>query len=189
VRDPVSEDGGAHLYGFVVMSPVNSVDYLGMWTWPWSGCCGGRSFNRLTQCCLDGAVHGRWETRTSDIRSCRGSIDGSSVHHFWIELGPSYGLGFATEGSIFGSWGKVRDDVRTGYVRRAESTDWLGDFTDITKKFCRVVSYRPCATDIERMKGCIRREMGRSYWYVVGARDCRWWVVYALNICRMDARR
>lgn len=49
-RDPIEEDGGINLYGFVANDSINNWDYLGMKK---SKCCGGRSYkpSRTKGCC------------------------------------------------------------------------------------------------------------------------------------------
>jgi RHS repeat-associated protein len=50
-RDPIQERRGRNLYGFVGNRPVGRVDILGLWQWPWEGCCDGKTYNRFTKCC------------------------------------------------------------------------------------------------------------------------------------------
>jgi RHS repeat-associated protein len=52
-RDPIGEQGGLNLYGFVGNDPVNRTDYLGMASMPWGmECCGGKLYAPDRQCCL-----------------------------------------------------------------------------------------------------------------------------------------
>ena len=48
-RDPIEEEGGLNLYGFVGNDGVNAWDYLGLS----SNCCGGKPLPRGRECCND----------------------------------------------------------------------------------------------------------------------------------------
>ena len=48
-RDPIGEEGGINLYGFVNNNPVDSWDLLGLS----SNCCGGKPLESGYECCVD----------------------------------------------------------------------------------------------------------------------------------------
>ncbi|MCZ7591512.1 MAG: RHS repeat-associated core domain-containing protein [Kiritimatiellae bacterium] len=51
-RDPIGEEGGENLYGFVFNDPINLIDSLGQEYWGrHEGCCGGQRFDDRQQCC------------------------------------------------------------------------------------------------------------------------------------------
>ena len=67
-RDPIQERGGPNLYDFVVNRPIGSIDRLGLWDWPWIGCCGGTKFNSFSKCCCSGTVVSKTPIDTGIVR-------------------------------------------------------------------------------------------------------------------------
>jgi hypothetical protein len=57
-RDPIEENGGFNLYGFVGNDGVNSLDLLGLKEEEKFCCCGGGNaiYDPADKCCVDGKV-------------------------------------------------------------------------------------------------------------------------------------
>ena len=51
-RDPIEEEGGVNMYGFVVNDGVNRWDYLGLK----KPCCGDKEYDPKSECCNDGKL-------------------------------------------------------------------------------------------------------------------------------------
>ncbi len=121
-RDPIGEDGGLNLYGFVGNGPVVRIDVLGTHTYikdqygeyrsglnepkfKEKNCCGGKFYDMKTHCCCKGgtlvenSMKGKKVSRTKIIdtkikRFEKWAPVGSNEGHTWFEFPDSTSIGF-----------------------------------------------------------------------------------------------
>jgi RHS repeat-associated protein len=90
-RDPIGEYGGKNIYGFIGNRPSDRVDMLGLWRWPWQGCCGKNkiTYNKITECCCNGKVVRKTavDTGVTKVGYEPGESHFPPAHH-WLEWSP-----------------------------------------------------------------------------------------------------
>lgn len=170
-RDPIGERGGLNVYVYVHNGTVNRVDPLGLWEWPWTGCCKGKSYNKITHCCRKDVVWSRFTTIATGVKKCTAqALSYGFVEHAWLET-PSGAIDVVADASapasgILGSTGIIGN--ASGYVGG-------------TKK-CTEVKIPPCIIDKDKFLSELASLMGSyqsgatTWWYVVGVHDCRHFV-------------
>jgi RHS repeat-associated protein len=167
-RDQAGYADGMDLYGYVRNAPVDRVDPLGLWDWPWSGCCGGKSYNWITKCCCkkDGVEHivSRRSIPTG-IKSCFIWITAGGYPHAYVVV-DGWSAGFYPDSpNPFGGPGKVHSP-----------DDHAGEGT------CTDLTLSPCSFDLQKVKDAIKAFADRPFGrYIYGVRDCRHWVKAAIT--------
>ena len=181
-RDPIEEDGGNNLFGFVANRVTDRVDpdrryalpwFPGMPTprfrMPWTGCCNGQRYNRITHCCCRNRVVSRsW--RPTGIRICRApslTYGNWIPDHAWVEWGGAGGSVGFTGAPRFGGigMGTVNSPVSNRYIRHRN-------------KVCRDIYASPCDHDFLRLRSIARlvaqiEAANNPRLYIPGVRDCR----------------
>jgi hypothetical protein len=133
-RDPAEERrGGTNLHAFVRNAVTVRCDYLGMW--PWTGCCNGLPYNRITHCCCRNVVASRLPVPTG-VFSCKEPGLGG---HRWLQIG-GWAAGFYPSGSMWLSRGAV--EIPDHHA----STDPASD------PRCEPVKRNPCHTDFSAFR-------------------------------------
>jgi RHS repeat-associated protein len=201
-RDPIEERGGLNLYGFVNNDPVNKWDKLGKqmglpipnsgqiarsflsWTPPWTGCCGGKSYNRITHCCRKNTIFHRLESiptnsdKEKRVRVCyAGAHSHKKVDHMWLE-GPFGSIDVVADDDIFGSIGRI-----------GEASDYVNK-----DKICSDMFIFPCSCDVESFLDKLEEKVNywkgpgkNSWYYVAGTSDCRHFVPHIILSARWEA--
>jgi hypothetical protein len=165
------------LGAFVGNAPVMRPDYLGLW--PWTGCCNGQTFNRLTQCCCKGAIVAKSAQVGTGVRVCTkgGTPFGDDTlfpDHQWIEIDTT-SYGFWPRGFPFGHYGQVQ-----------EPDPYAGS------GHCREVKVTACDYDIAEFRHRVHEFWGLEAAYpgvyIYGIRDCRHVSNASVNYATMAAR-
>ncbi len=133
-RDPIEEDGGLNIYGFVGNSAFDYFDILGLVT-----CCGNQPYETDTHCCCcDGEVvedggddckTQQKEPKATGVQECKRGI------HKYIKIG-GWSVGLYPSGSIWGSKGAVQAGDSGGS--------------------CKDIKLSPCDYDFEKLKQTIK---------------------------------
>jgi hypothetical protein len=153
-RDPIEEDGGGNLYGFVGNDGVDKRDVLGLLDWPWISCCGeGKvKFNIFTECCRKGIVWGRGDKVKTGVKTCVVQAHTHTfVDHMWLET-PFDGL-FSSIGVVAGPNGMKDVLMSEGVI------DLTKTYVNDPNKKCAEVELYPCNNDVEAFKDSIMRQI------------------------------
>ncbi|OQB93714.1 MAG: tRNA(Glu)-specific nuclease WapA precursor [Verrucomicrobia bacterium ADurb.Bin118] len=174
-RDPLGEEGGLSLYGFVGNQPVTQVDKLGRNIF--KGCCNGISFNRLTQCCRCGKIYSKLAVVGTGVLDCYRppGMLGHSYPHAWLRVPTSsYSVGFYPGSSNpFGGPGQLDspDEAAQETIDAGMTTAW-----------CKEIKLSPCSYDPERFKKLVKLwRSGPFSYYFYGFHDCRHFARYAIK--------
>jgi hypothetical protein len=191
-RDPITEKGGAHLYGFVNNDPIRKVDKLGRnifggplgWPLPrnnpWERIgdalcpfrCGGSAYNPLTHCCCkkDGREQAlNRQPIGTGVYSCD-----IPLSHSWVYVSGENGL----SGRGYGFWSKNYDNGFnsgcSGAITDALSVGKVKDdgFDPVN---CREIKLSPCKYSIAAFrKGVVRywEEVEKGALYILGFQTC-----------------
>ena len=169
-RDPIEEQGGVGLYGFVGNDSVNRWDLLGQL------CCHGKKYNMFTECCCGGTVRSRKAVgtnikvctkygRTVTVGDISTDLGGIIPEHRWIEMG----------NTSFGFW-PVGIRFNDSYVDRPG-------------KVCEEIMLSPCLYDIELFKAALLSFT--SHYYPPcheKINNCVVWVYVAVSYAKREAK-
>ena len=135
-RDPIEEEGGTNLQTFALNRPVNLLDALGLW--PWQGCCGRVTYNKITSCCCVDKVVSRRAVPTG-VQVCSIGLFG----HHWIKIG-DWSAGFYM--------GHDHHYITNTFYSRGEVS--IPDTPPGGQCYDQYLS--PCAYDFEKLKDNIK---------------------------------
>lgn len=180
-RDPIGESDGAGLYVLVGNDPVDMIDFQGLWRWPWTKCCGDKTYNVFKQCCCEknGKKHVIDDVLilTQFKHCCTYGRRGKTwlPWHCWIEY-PGGSAGFRRASPGF-------EPPPPGMVTTPELDRYLGDAT----KQCSPLKLSPCMFDFDKVNECIKTRVAKDKLhppaYKVAEFDCRNWARSVLDDC------
>ena len=179
-RDPIGEQGGLNLYGFVGNDPVNRWDLLGRSSG--KACCDGVEYDPSSHCCIDGRRYSK-EKKATGIKRCCGYHDplftimgyGFDIpDHCWVEY-PGGAIGFGPGG--------VRNDTKyaAGYYE-----EYMGPTQPY--KRCVELNASECDYNIDTISSCIKNA-GNILPYAFPVHDCRHWSVVTYARCVLKGLR
>jgi RHS repeat-associated protein len=145
-RDPVERRmRSLNLYEYVESKPTQHRDPLGLFLWPWEGCCNGTVYNTVGSCCCEGKVVGKG-ARDTGVKHCTTSLGLGIPYHHWIEIG-NFSAGFYPIGESVG-------EVLYG-PSMVDSPDPAASDSD---KTCVDFGGSPCFLKFEPYKKCMKDE-------------------------------
>jgi len=167
-RDPVDEEGGLNVFGYVANNVVGEYDYLGMWCDPYdySGtecppdppaededlpCCDGKEYQPATHCCCNAGAVEENGGAGSDILS-REKVDTGIKYCREV-----FGFGNGRGGLLRHAWIEGPGGIAAGFRSKCGTPYEIGRVEDpddavITgkKKKCFPVMLSPCEYNISK---------------------------------------
>jgi hypothetical protein len=174
-RDPITEDGGKNLSGFVKNCATRFIDPLGQYPttsfyicWPK---CNGRTYNPLIECCCNGKVVSTMAIDTGVVRhQWNDSAHGGGKVHVWLTW--DGGSADSNSDSI----------VLTPGSQKVESPAGATPSPSTSKR----LKLSPCAYDFKKLNACLTRKAAE----LIGSRggDCRDFATKLFDDCKAESR-
>ena len=160
-RDPIGENGGINLYGFVVNNPVKYVDLNGLMSIR-SLCCNGESYDSKMECCCeDGEIVK--DSPKSGVKLSKTEMDSGIIRYiFWAPLNSKAGHSWwewpikdkndpgSAGFNYMGCGAHMSPDLYANKKRR-----------DKSKKHPLLVS--PCKYNVKKLIECFRKRSTLKY--------------------------
>lgn len=181
-RDPIEEQGGINLYGFVGNDGVNKADMNGL------ACCNlpeGVSgppapYDEETHCCIEGSITERklvsiGVTRNQNFKD----QNDLTPSHAWLEFpGGSVGFWPGKDGAFNGE-GRIQSPDAYAENPAKQDNVWQED-----------ILINPCEIDVDKFIECLKESQSTSGGnYIYGLHDCRHWSNERLSACQAQAKR
>ena len=179
-RDPSEEGrGGTNLQAFVGNDPATRHDYLGLW--PWTGCCDGQAFNRLTHCCCCGGTPSGQGGPGCNVLSRLPQDTG--IRMVCLYESP-FSLVFAPKHCYIeapGLMGGSAGFYATG-IRSPEQPVYANNTPGYDRRVTTIGNLSPCSFNLKAMRDFIKAKVGEPPpWYNVYTYNCRHWAMDMLG--------
>jgi hypothetical protein len=113
---------------------------------PWRGCCDGKSYNPILDCCRCGKIYSRLTQVGTGVFSCYRPAYalGHNYPHAWIEVPPSFSIGFGP--------GSANPFGGPGMLESPEPASAEAAIHGMTSSWCKEIKVYPCVQDPQRFK-------------------------------------
>ena len=162
-RDPIEEEGGWNLYGFVKNIPIKLHDLHGL-----VDCCGHKEYNKNSQCCINNKIENKIsddagekccsnEIEMIEIRNERGNLFNGG-----ITPGHSFVAFVNKRGETTEAWGFYpKNKLKAPFAHRGEVRNDLESKYDIKLTY----HYRACPNSVQKLREIINRSKIKPPYY------------------------